>query len=167
MQRTKFQDRLRHFVQLTFLLSVMGFGVVNANAEENKDASKTRIGAVTVLTDNYTTMVAFYKDVFSFELKTDNGEYAEFLDVPFAIAHRQTLKNASGHSVYLDKPSGQSYEIAFAVSSPEMVDSIFRKAIEHGGRPIKQPLDTSWGQRIAFFQDPDGNVHDIYSQIAE
>ncbi|MBT8472261.1 MAG: VOC family protein [Marinicaulis sp.] len=137
----------------------------DADAGKNESNRKISVGAVTILTDDFAELVLFYKNVFGFDVVTNNGSYANFHGVPLAIASRQTMVEASGDPIFAQQATGQSFEIAFAVQSPEMVDTLFRKAIAHGGEPIREPMDTSWGQRVAFFKDPDGNIHDIYATI--
>lgn len=104
------------------------------------------------------------KNVIGFDVVTNNGSYAKFHGTQLTIASRQTIVETSGDQIFAQQPTGQSVEIAFAVQSPEVVDTLFRKTIAHGGE-LKEPMDTSWGQRVAFFKDPDGNIHDIYATI--
>jgi lactoylglutathione lyase len=43
------------------------------------------------------------------------------------------------------------------------VESIYSEIIKKGAVPIKEPSDMPWGQRTAFFADPDGNVHELFA----
>jgi lactoylglutathione lyase len=63
------------------------------------------------------------------------------------------------------KKLGQSVELAFKVETPDEVDTTYTKIIHKGATPIKSPEDKPWGQRAAFFADPDGNIHEIFADL--
>ncbi len=125
----------------------------------------TKLSAVTILTDNFDAMVSFYQSVFGFELVAATGGYAQFENTPLAIAERQTIYDASGYKGFIEPVKGQRFELAFEVSEPALVDEVYLKAISFGANSILPPENKPWGQRVAFFVDPDGNVHDVFSKL--
>ncbi len=36
-----------------------------------------------------------------------------------------------------------------------------------GAAPVKGPADMPWGQRAAFFADPEGNVHELFAELQQ
>jgi catechol 2,3-dioxygenase-like lactoylglutathione lyase family enzyme len=125
-----------------------------------------RIDLVTILTDDVEGMVAFYRDVLGFPVKNQLDNYCEFGGggVRFAICHRSELARATGHPAYEeDGGTRHAFELAFPCNSPADVDSEFQRIVQQGATPIKEPADMPWGQRTAFFADPDGNIHEIFA----
>lgn len=59
-------------------------------------------------------------------------------------------------------PSGKPFEIGFQVDNvDETIESLRRKGV-----PIlKEPANYSWGERIAYIQDPDGTLIGIFQYV--
>ena len=57
--------------------------------------------------------------------------------------------------------SGYPFSIAIRISSLPLFEVIYKKIEESGYKVFKPIEDTSWGQRTAFFLDPDGNLIEI------
>ena len=133
-------------------------GVVDAGA---------KLGAVTVLTGDFARMLPFYRDVLGLEVIRVSGEYAELASggFPLHLTTRQTMKDAIGHGRFAVEPAGQSFELSFEVESPAEVDAFYRRVVELGADAVKEPHDVPWGQRVAYFADPDGNIHDVFALL--
>ncbi len=56
-------------------------------------------------------------------------------------------------------------QLAFRVG-PNEVESCATALKERGVSPLSGPSDRSFGHRTLFFRDPDGNVCEIYGEIA-
>lgn len=128
---------------------------------------KAKVALITVLTDNVPAMLRFYRDVLGFSVKSDQGKYVEFEHegVRFAICSRLIMKNITGHSSYRQPKAGQSFELAFPLTTPEEVDKAYADILAKGAIPIKSPATMSWGHRTAFFADPDGNIHELFAEL--
>ena len=126
-----------------------------------------RIALITVLTSNVPAMRAFYEGVLGFPIKTDMEQYIEFQSegVRFSLCDRAILADATQHSDYAAPPSGQSFELAFPCDQPEDVDQAYQKLVAAGATPVKPPETMPWGQRTAFFADPDGNIHELFADL--
>jgi lactoylglutathione lyase len=126
-----------------------------------------KIALVTILTDDTPRLVAFYRDVLGFSVKNDSGEYVEFATdgVRFAVCARSTMAEATGDAGYTVPSSGHSFELAFPLATLNDVDSVYADIIRRGATAIKPPATMSWGQRTAFFADPDGNIHEIFVDL--
>lgn len=128
-----------------------------------------RIALITVLTDDVPTMRAFYEGVLGFEVKTDMDQYIEFASegVRFSICDRAVMSEATEHADYTETPSGQRLELAFPCTMPEDVDVAYRRVVAAGAAPVKPPTNMPWGQRTAFFADPEGNIHEIFADLPQ
>lgn len=130
---------------------------------------ETRIALITILTGDVPAMVRFYSDVLGFTTQTEVGEYVEFASegVRFAICARSIMVEATGHTAFRKPAAGRSFELAFPCASPAAVDEAYADIVDRGATPIKGPADMPWGQRTAFFADPDGNVHELFADLPQ
>lgn len=126
---------------------------------------KGRIGLVTILTDDVPAMKGFYRDILGFEVKEDLGNYVEFVNegVRFAVCTRDVMHEGTSHPSYREPSAGQAFELAFPLDSPEGVDRAYEEIVSNGATPIREPEMMPWGRRTAFFADPEGNIHELYS----
>jgi uncharacterized glyoxalase superfamily protein PhnB len=126
---------------------------------------KGQVALITVLTNNVPELARFYKDILGFDVKSDLGEYVEFESpgVRFAITSRSVMLNATDHISYREPIAGQAFELAFPLVSPGAVDQAYTEIVARGAVPIKAPADMPWGQHTAFFADPEGNIHELFS----
>ena len=128
---------------------------------------KAKIDLITIWTNDIESMKNFYNNILGFKIKNDLGEYVEFENegVRFAICLRSVVK---GYSEEFSKKSrGQSFELAFPCENSGDVDKTFEKLISMGVSSIQTPKDMPWNQRTAMFSDPDGNIHEIFSDITK
>ncbi len=130
-------------------------------------SSKRRIALITILTDSVPTMLQFYRDVLGFRVRSEMGEYVEFENegVRFAICSRSIMEKVTGHPTFKEPKAGQSFELAFPLKTTEEVDQAYAEVVANGATPIHAPSTMSWGQRTAFFADPDGNVHELFANL--
>ncbi len=130
---------------------------------------KPQIALITLLTDYVPGMVKFYRDVLGFDILSDMGEYVELKceGVRFAICDRSIMLKATGHPSYLQAAAGQAVELAFPCETPEEVDLAYDQAVAHGAKPVKAPASMPWGQRTAFFADPEGYIHEFFSDLPQ
>jgi catechol 2,3-dioxygenase-like lactoylglutathione lyase family enzyme len=110
-------------------------------------------------------MKGFYVDVLGFEAKEDLGNYVEFANegVRFAICTREVMHEGTDHLSYRETRKGQAFELAFPLDSPEEVERAYDEIVSKGAAPVKGPMMMPWGRMTAFFADPEGNIHELYS----
>jgi lactoylglutathione lyase len=127
---------------------------------------KKEIVLITILTDNVPVLSHFYQNVMGFEVSDDMGEYVEFKSdgVRFAVCSRAIMESATGDASYKELRKGQSFELAFKVENTEALDELFAELVAKGAKPVQEPGTMPWGQRTAFFADPDGNIHELFTE---
>jgi lactoylglutathione lyase len=134
---------------------------------------KPRIDLITIFTENIGPMVRFYRDVVGFEplepLDENNLMYVEFQSegVRFAVCARSVMRGTVDHASFSDPTSGQAFELAFPLDSPEEVDAAYADLVAKGATPIQAAANMPWNQRTAFFADPDGNIHELFANLPE
>ena len=130
-------------------------------------ALKARIDLVTLVVDDLPAMLGFYRDVLGFTPIQSAGEYVEFENqgVRFALCARTTFQSLTRHSSYQAAHSGQAVELAFPLDTPAEVDRVYLELLARGAAPVCPPADMPWSQRTAFFADPEGNIHEIFTAL--
>lgn len=128
-----------------------------------------KIALITILTDDAPSLLQFYRDVLGFQVENDLGEYVEFANegVRFAICARSIMEQATGHSSFAEPRGGQSFELAFPLDTPEELDQAYAEVVAKGATPIQAPANMPWGQRTAFFADPEGNIHELFAELPD
>jgi len=129
---------------------------------------KPQIDAVGYLTSDMAGMKTFFTEVLGFEVIFEMpGNYVEFKQegTRFALSSHEVMKQATDHESYDQPKSGQVLELMFRCDDPADLDKSYKQIIEKGAKSIKPPTDMPWGQRTAFFADPDGNIHELFCDL--
>lgn len=129
---------------------------------------KLKLDMMGIITTKFAEMKIFYRDVIGLEVVFEQGDnYVEFKHpgIRFAIATNEVMTQVTKHRSYAEPKQGQALELAFIVDTPEEVDSSYAEIIKQGATEVTAPADMPWGQRAAFFADPDGNIHEIFTNL--
>ena len=120
-----------------------------------------------IVTAQFETMKTFYKEVMAMEVLIEMDEFVEFKQegIRFAISTHEVMYKATGAPGFLKDCKGHSFELAFRVNTPEEVDKTYKELIEKRAKAVAEPADMPWNQRTAFFADPDGNVHEVFTDL--
>ena len=126
-----------------------------------------QIALITILTDDVPRLVFFYRSALGFEVLQDMGQYVELVNpgVRFAICARSVMESATGDPGFKQSRSGQTFELAFPLPSVAELDQAYADIIANGANPIQSPSNMPWNQRTAFFADPDGNIHELFTDL--
>lgn len=116
-----------------------------------------KIYAICLLVEDYEKSLAFYKDTLGLELYSQDTKYTDFKlgETLFAIFQKDeaTLMFPKSHMTV-----GGGSVIAFPVDNVEEACKELRsKGIEIFEGPKQMP----WGQTVAYFKDPDGNILEV------
>lgn len=148
------------------VLALLGLEPVSAGTSRKVGGMNGKIALVTILTDDVPRLVAFYQDVLGFAVEDSvSNNYTEFRSegVRFAVCNRTELVQATRHPRFSEAARGQAFELAFPLPTPEDVDRAYAEITANGATPVQPPASMPWGQRTAFFADPDGNIHELFA----
>ncbi len=122
-----------------------------------------------IVTNNFDDMVTFFRDTIGLDVALTMDEYVEFKHngIRFALTKSSVMHQFTKHDSYAEKKAGQALELAFKVDTPAEVDTAYHELLEKGAAAITPPADMPWGQRAAFFADPDGNIHEVFADIPQ
>ena len=129
---------------------------------------KPQIDAIGYLTSDIVRMKDFFVKVLGFEIIFEmEGNYVEFAQkgTRFALSHHEVMEKATDDKSYLQPKSGQVLELMFRCDDVADVDQSYANIVAKGAKPVKEPADMPWGQRTAFFADPDGNIHELFCDL--
>lgn len=120
----------------------------------------TSIEWIIFVTENYELMKSFYKDVLQLSIERDMPaeEFTQFkTDNCFvAIYGKGFVEKLLSRSV-----SGKPGSTIYSFKESQDVDTDYQQLVANGVQFIKGPETQSWGQRTAYFTDPDGNIWEI------
>ena len=105
--------------------------------------------------------LAFYKDILGMTVRHRAEGYAELaVEGPkFALLERWRLPALVGESESgLPPPGTHEGEVAFLVQD---VDEVYARLRSRGVAFVSAPEDRPWGQRTAYFRDPDGHLIEL------
>ena len=147
------------------VFALLGLAPASPGAMRKVGRMHAKIALITILTYDVPRLVAFYRDVLGFETENPRDDMTEFVSegVRFAICNRIELVNATHHPSFSETARGQAFELAFPCPTREDVDRAYTEVIAKGAVPVEPPATMPWGQRTAFFADPDGNIHELFA----
>ncbi len=147
------------------VLALLGLEPASTGAMRKVGSMKAKIALITILTDDVPRLVTFYRDVLGFVAENPRDDMTEFVseDVRFAVCNRAELVEATHHPSFSEPPRGQAFELAFPLPTRDDVDRAYAEITASGATPIQPPATMPWGQRTAFFADPDGNIHELFA----
>ncbi len=122
----------------------------------------TTVQWILLITEKYETMKAFYKDTLGFPIERNvpEEEFTQFkLENCFLAIYGKRF--AEKLFPIIGKPGAAIY--SFGESKD--VDTDYQQLKEKGVQFIKEPETQPWGQRTAYFTDPDGNIWEIQQWI--
>lgn len=123
-----------------------------------------QINMLSVLTERIDAMRRFYSEVLGMEVGADLGKYVELegAGVRFALCERAVMSEAVDAQRFGQPATGRAFSLAFACADAQELGSEYQRVTTAGADPVRPPGDMPWGQRAAFFADPDGNVHELF-----
>ena len=147
------------------VLALLGLEPTAASTTRKVGRMQGKIALVTILTDDVPRLVAFYRDVLGFVAENPRDDMTEFVSegVRFAVCNRAELIQATQHPSFREPARGQAFELAFPLPTRDDVDRAYAEITAKGATPIQSPATMPWGQRTAFFADPDGNIHELFA----
>lgn len=113
--------------------------------------------AVCLLISDFDKSLNFYRDTLRLELNTQNGKFADFKLNGTSLA---IFEQSEATTMFPKKfmHAGGGCVLAYQVPNvKETCEELQTKGVEI----IEGPKLTPWGQKVAYFQDPDQNIWEI------
>jgi catechol 2,3-dioxygenase-like lactoylglutathione lyase family enzyme len=116
-----------------------------------------KLFAICILVDNFEKSFDFYKNKLGLEVNSSEGEFADFKLVGTSLAiFGKSEATAMFPKKYMK--SGGGIVIAYQVNSlNDEVERLKKIDVEI----FEGPKETAWGQKVAYFNDPDGNILEV------
>lgn len=116
-----------------------------------------KLFAICILVDNFEKSVDFYKNKLGLEINSSEGEFADFkLEGTSLAIFGKKEATAMFPKEYMK--SGGGVVIAY------QVDNLAREVSRLADASInifEGPKETAWGQKVAYYNDPDGNILEV------
>ena len=123
-----------------------------------------RIEWIILITENYIAMKMFYGDTLGLPIIRDvpDEEFTQFKseNCYLAIYGKQFVEKLIGKPVV-----GAPGSAIYAFRESKDIDSDYQQLKAYGVQFIKEPETQPWGQRTAYFCDPDGNIWEIQQWV--
>ena len=122
------------------------------------------IGAITLFVEDSDRAKSFYQQVFELQ-----PAYEDETDVMFRLANTLLFLTKSSEAPRMIAPAvagrpGNGPRHVFAIIVDD-VDAVCAELTGKGVALLNGPEDRSWGMRTANFQDPDGYVWEIATEL--
>lgn len=116
-----------------------------------------KLFAICLLVDNFDKSLEFYRDKLGLEIKSQEGKFANFKLGETELAIFEKGEAAAMFPSQYMKPGGGAI-LGFQV---EDVAKTCEELKSRGVEVIEGPKTTGWGQTVAYFLDPDGNIWEV------
>jgi catechol 2,3-dioxygenase-like lactoylglutathione lyase family enzyme len=123
------------------------------------------VGYVVLFVDDFDRALSFYAEKVGFPVRLRAEGYAEFAveGAKFALLSRSRVPKLTGDD-HAGRPAAGSHEGAVTV----LVEDVDRTYTELSGRGVSflgTPQDRPWGQRTVYFQDPEGHLIEVATNL--
>ncbi len=123
------------------------------------------LGYMVLFVDNFDQMMEFYSKKVGLPVRLRADGYAEFAveGSKFALLTRARATELVGakHAV---RPAPGAHDAAVTVLV-EDVDRVYRDLSARGVEFLSPPADRLWGQRTAYFCDPEGHLIEVGTNL--
>jgi lactoylglutathione lyase len=123
------------------------------------------LGYVVLFASDFERLLKFYSEKVQLPVRLLAEGYAEFVveGAKLALLARERLPELVGRG-HLERPGAGCHEGAVTVLV-EDVDRTHRGMAERGVTFLTEPQDRPWGQRSAYFEDPEGHLIEIATNL--
>ena len=125
-----------------------------------------KVLAVWLIVSDIERSVAFYRDTLGLPLKSTEEGFADFKTegIEVALGRRDIVEGAIGkENVAISGPR----HLVISWEAVENVDALYQELKAKGVPFLSEPKTQPWGQRVAYFTDPDGHIWEISSWVKE
>jgi catechol 2,3-dioxygenase-like lactoylglutathione lyase family enzyme len=115
---------------------------------------------VVLLCNDTARMKDFYHETLGFPIDRDWEDWTELRVGSVLLTLRRRGRPYDGEKY----PNSAGVQLAFRVA-PSEVESCYTELLEKHVEIIEAPRDQDYGHRTLFFNDPEGNILEIYADI--
>jgi lactoylglutathione lyase len=108
--------------------------------------------------------ISFYRDVLGLQMKDKQDDFAYLVFEKMTGPGIGLLKIESASKLISEaqvRPNEDTIHRTYFAVFVEDVDKEYRELEAKGVHFVKAPTTQPWGQRIAYFEDPEGNLWEI------
>lgn len=117
----------------------------------------SKLFAVCLLVKDFEKSLNFYKDILGLKLKSQEGKFANFeLEGTELAIFQKDEATVMFPGKYMTRGGG--VVLGFQV---ENLEKVCQDLKDRGVEIFEGPKTTPWGQKVAYFKDPDGNIWEI------
>ena len=119
-----------------------------------------KLFAICLLVEDFDKSLSFYKDTLGLEVNSQEGNFANFKLEGTELAIFQKVE-ATAMFPKENMNTGGSAVIGFQVGDVEVTcEQLKTKGVDI----FEGPKTTEWGQTVAYFKDPDGNIWEVSNE---
>ena len=118
------------------------------------------IDYVILLCDDVERMKHFYHEVMEFPIHRDQPGWIEMNVGSVLLTLRERGRSYDGPKA----TGGAGVQLAFRVA-PSEVETCYRELLQKGVAILQEPRDLDYGHRTLFFNDPEGNILEIFADL--
>ncbi len=124
-----------------------------------------KIMAVWLAVENLEKAISFYRDKLGLELKTTEEGYADFKleGTEIALGTKELIEKTTGLPISLTGPR----HLIISWDVVPDIDKLYEELKTKGILFLTEPKTQPWGQRVAYFSDPDDHIWEISSWVKE
>jgi len=122
------------------------------------------LNAYVIPVRDFEKCISFYRDKLGLQLKNKEDDFAYFVFEKMSGPGVGLLKIESATKLISEaqvRPNEDTVHRTYFAVFVEDVDKEFRDLEAKGVHFVKPPTTHPWGQRIAYFEDPEGNLWEI------
>lgn len=123
-----------------------------------------KLFAVCLLVDDFEKSLKFYMDTLGLKVKSQEGKSFASFDLQ---GTEMAIFQKDGAMAMFPKEhmgNGGGVVIGFNVND---LNKAFAKLEAKGVKTFEGPKTTLWGQKVAYFKDPDGNIWEVSEPFEE
>lgn len=121
----------------------------------------SKVHATLIMVNDFDASVNFYKNILEFKQGTDEKGFATFEIENYVLAVLDITMAADMISPEVIQPDKDFIPRSLFAVFLDDCDAEYERLKARGVNFIKPPTTQPWGQRTAYFTDPDGNIWEI------
>ena len=116
-----------------------------------------KLFAVCLLVEDFEKSLSFYRDVLKLEVNETDSGFANFKLGETSLA---VFQRDGAESMFPARHMGRTGGLVLAFQVTD-VQKVVEELQSKGVEVFEGPKTTEWGQTVAYFKDPDGNIWEV------